>query len=115
MATTQYIQVLFGLLAATTEEIALKEMKSEHIGELDKEGKNMINLIHPHVVKFHGIYKEKMLIFVEKTIFLCTEYVSGGSLEDYLKKRWRENKSLNEEEMIKFGISACKGMKYLEE
>jgi serine/threonine protein kinase len=47
--------------------------------------------------------------------FLCSEFISGGSLEDYLKKRWKENRKLNEKEMTEFAISGCKGMKYLEE
>jgi len=68
----------------------------------------MIKLNHPNVIKFFGIYKDN------ENFLLCTEFAVGGSLDQFLIKRFEENKKLNEEELIKLAATGCKGMKYLE-
>ena len=42
------------------------------------------------------------------------EFINGGSLEDFLKKKLKENKKLNEIQLLELTLSGLKGLKYLE-
>jgi serine/threonine protein kinase len=86
----------------------LQEEESKGITEeFMKEIKVLFALEHPNIVRFYGIYKEEN----NNEYYLCTEFVSGGDLENYLKK----NKNLlNEEKLLKLTLSGLRGLKYLE-
>lgn len=83
--------------------VALKQLGDGEIEGLGKEGENLKKLNHPNIVKFWGIYKgflkKRTFVWIinfwkieNETYFICIEYISGGSLEDYLFKKEMERK-----------------------
>jgi len=94
--------VMFGIWE--NQEIAMKSIGSNKIRRLIKESNTLRSLQHPNVIRFYGIFKDD-----KEEYYLCIEFVSGGSLDDYLKKN-----KLSEKELLKLTISGLKGLKYLE-
>ena len=45
---------------------------------------------HPHVLKAIELLED------EKNYYIASEILTGGELEDYLKKLWKEKKSMDE-------------------
>lgn len=66
----------------------------------------MTTLEHENLVKFIG------LVFHDKYIYLVTEYMSKGSLVDYLRSRGRQH--ITRRDQINFAFDTCSGMEYLE-
>ena len=94
--------VMYGIWE--NQEIAMKSIGSNKIRRLIKEANTLRSLQHPNVIRFYGIFKDD-----KGDYYLCIEFVSGGSLDHYLKKN-----QLSEKELLKLTISGLKGLKYLE-
>ena len=94
--------VMYGIWE--NQEIAMKSIGLNKIKSLIKEANTLRSLQHPNVIRFYGIFKDD-----KGEYYLCIEFVSGGSLDNYLKKN-----KLPEKELLKLTITGLKGLKYLE-
>ncbi|XP_073305475.1 serine/threonine-protein kinase STY46-like isoform X2 [Primulina huaijiensis] len=89
--------------------VAIKVLRSEHLNnsletEFAQEVAILRQVQHGNVVRFIGA--------CTKSPHLCivTEYMSGGSLYEYLHKN---HHVLKLPQLLKFAIDVCKGMEYL--
>lgn len=90
-------------------DVAVKILRPEHLNDaLEVEFAQEVAILreveHPHVVRFIGVCTRP------SDLCIVTEYMSGGSLYDYLHKN---HKVLKLPELLKFAIDVCKGMEYL--
>ena len=75
------------------KEIKSSRYKSDRQGlEVEKEIKLLENLHHPHVITYFTSFKEN------DSIYIITEYINGGSLENLLKKNIESGKLIEEKE-----------------
>ncbi|XP_013111387.2 serine-rich adhesin for platelets [Stomoxys calcitrans] len=101
----EFGDVMLGILR--NEKVAVKMLKDE--GAVQKflaEASVMTTLEHENLVKFIG------LVFTSKHIYLVTEYMSKGSLVDYLRSRGRQH--ITKKDQINFAYDTASGMEYLE-
>ncbi|XP_068155503.1 uncharacterized protein Csk isoform X1 [Drosophila tropicalis] len=101
----EFGDVMLGILR--NEKVAVKVLKDE--GAVQKflaEASVMTTLEHENLVKFVG------LVFTTKHLFLVTEYMSKGSLVDYLRSRGRQH--ITKKDQINFAFDTASGMEYLE-
>ncbi|XP_055690049.1 tyrosine-protein kinase CSK isoform X2 [Lutzomyia longipalpis] len=101
----EFGDVKLGILRG--EKVAVKMLKDD--GAAQKflaEASVMTTLEHENLVKFIG------LVFTNKHIYLVTEYMSKGSLVDYLRSRGRQH--ITRKDQINFAFDTCSGMEYLE-
>lgn len=101
----EFGDVMLGILR--NEKVAVKMLKDE--GAVQKflaEASVMTTLEHENLVKFIG------LVFSRKHIYLVTEYMSKGSLVDYLRSRGRQH--ITKKDQINFAYDTASGMEYLE-
>ncbi|XP_039950787.1 serine-rich adhesin for platelets [Bactrocera tryoni] len=101
----EFGDVMLGILRS--EKVAVKMLKDE--GAVQKflaEASVMTTLEHENLVKFIG------LVFTSKHIYLVTEYMSKGSLVDYLRSRGRQH--ITKKDQINFAYDTASGMEYLE-
>ncbi|KAL4559110.1 hypothetical protein LXL04_031243 [Taraxacum kok-saghyz] len=92
------------------QDVAIKIHKSEHLNEsLEDEFAHEVAMLkevqHTNVVRFIGACTK------QPPLCIITEYMSGGSLYDYLHNK--KHNVLMLPELLKFGIDVCKGMEYL--
>ncbi|GAB2270588.1 Serine/threonine-protein kinase sty46 [Dionaea muscipula] len=93
------------------QDVAIKLFRAEHLTEASEEEfaqevAILREVQHENVVRFVGA--------CTKAPHFCivTEYLSGGSLYNYLHKN---NTKLELSQLLKFAIDICKGMEYLHE
>uniref|UniRef100_A0A1A9ZJP9 Tyrosine-protein kinase n=1 Tax=Glossina pallidipes TaxID=7398 RepID=A0A1A9ZJP9_GLOPL len=101
----EFGDVMLGILR--NEKVAVKMLKDE--GAVQKflaEASVMTTLEHENLVKFIG------LVFTSKHLYLVTEYMSKGSLVDYLRSRGRQH--ITKKDQINFAYDTASGMEYLE-
>ncbi|KAK8580186.1 hypothetical protein V6N13_143311 [Hibiscus sabdariffa] len=91
------------------QDVAVKILRSEHLNdamedEFTQEVAILREVQHKNVVRFIGA--------CTKSPHLCivTEYMTGGSLYDYLHKN---HNVLKLTQLLKFAVDVCKGMEYL--
>ncbi|XP_047736209.1 tyrosine-protein kinase CSK [Hyalella azteca] len=89
-------------------KVAVKRLKDNiHAAEqLREEASLMSKLTHENLVKLQGLVEE------EGSILLVTEYMSKGSLVDYLRSRGRLH--VTKRNQIMFACDTAAGMAYLE-
>ncbi|XP_031116153.1 serine/threonine-protein kinase STY46-like [Ipomoea triloba] len=90
-------------------DVAVKVLRSEHLNDsLKKEFAQEVAILrqvqHKNVVRFIGACSKPPLLCI------VTEYMSGGSLYDYLH---RYHNTLKLSQLLRFAIDVCKGMEYL--
>uniref|UniRef100_A0A1I7Y6M6 Tyrosine-protein kinase n=1 Tax=Steinernema glaseri TaxID=37863 RepID=A0A1I7Y6M6_9BILA len=80
-------EVHFGLLQVSKEKelrVAVKQskgdVKKDQIDEMMREARLMRQYKHPNIVRFYGVAAEK------EPVMIAMEFVSGGSLDSFLKK-----------------------------
>ncbi|XP_047004411.1 tyrosine-protein kinase CSK isoform X1 [Schistocerca americana] len=102
----EFGDVMLGLLRG--ERVAVKMLKdsSEAAQKVLAEASLMTSLRHENLVQLLG------LVFSNKLIYLVTEYMSKGSLVDYLRSRGRLH--VTRRDQINFAHDTCSGMEYLE-
>lgn len=101
----EFGDVLLGILK--NERVAVKMLKDDSATQkFLTEASVMTTLEHENLVKFIG------LVFTNKHIYLVTEYMSKGSLVDYLRSRGRQH--ITKKDQINFAFDTCSGMEYLE-
>lgn len=103
----EFGDVLLGSLRG--EKVAVKILKnsSEAAQKFLAEASLMTSLRHENLVQLLG------LVFDSKhCILLITEYMSKGSLVDYLRSRGRLH--VTKRDQINFAVDTCSGMEYLE-
>ncbi|KAL5274667.1 CSK family protein [Megaselia abdita] len=101
----EFGDVMLGILRG--DKVAVKMLKDS--GAAQKflaEASVMTTLEHENLVKFIG------LVFTNKHIYLVTEFMSKGSLVDYLRSRGRLH--ITKKDQINFAYDTCSGMEYLE-
>ncbi|XP_055907238.1 uncharacterized protein LOC129942366 [Eupeodes corollae] len=101
----EFGDVMLGILRS--DKVAVKMLKDD--GAAQKflaEASVMTTLEHENLVKFIG------LVFTSKHIYLVTEYMSKGSLVDYLRSRGRQH--ITKKDQINFAYDTSSGMEYLE-
>ncbi|KAG8224114.1 hypothetical protein J437_LFUL001808 [Ladona fulva] len=74
--------------------------------QAEQERLFLMSLRHKNLVQLLG------LVFNNKHIYLVTEYMSKGSLVDYLRSRGRLH--VTKKDQINFAFDTCSGMEYLE-
>lgn len=102
----EFGDVMLGILRG--EKVAVKMLKdsSEAAQKFLTEASLMTSLRHDNLVQLLG------LVFKDKHISLVTEYMSKGSLVDYLRSRGRLH--VTKKDQINFAVDTCSGMEYLE-
>ncbi|KAL7305486.1 hypothetical protein TKK_0002223 [Trichogramma kaykai] len=102
----EFGDVLLGVYRG--ERVAVKMLKdnSEAAQRFLAEASLMTSLIHDNLVKLLG------LVFSNPHMYLVTEYMSKGSLVDYLRSRGRLH--VSKRDQINFAYDTCAGMAYLE-
>ncbi|XP_058802342.1 tyrosine-protein kinase CSK isoform X2 [Phymastichus coffea] len=102
----EFGDVLLGVYRG--ERVAVKMLKdnSEAAQRFLAEASLMTSLIHDNLVKLLG------LVFNNQHMYLVTEYMSKGSLVDYLRSRGRQH--VSKKDQINFAYDTCAGMAYLE-
>ncbi|XP_034944024.1 tyrosine-protein kinase CSK [Chelonus insularis] len=102
----EFGDVLLGVYRG--ERVAVKMLKdnSEAAQRFLAEASLMTSLIHDNLVKLLG------LVFNNQHMYLVTEYMSKGSLVDYLRSRGRLH--VTKKDQINFAYDTCAGMAYLE-
>ncbi|XP_063990705.1 tyrosine-protein kinase CSK-like [Diachasmimorpha longicaudata] len=102
----EFGDVLLGVYRG--ERVAVKMLKdnSEAAQRFLAEASLMTSLIHDNLVKLLG------LVFNNQHMYLVTEYMSKGSLVDYLRSRGRLH--VTKKDQINFTYDTCAGMAYLE-
>ncbi|XP_063229696.1 tyrosine-protein kinase CSK [Bacillus rossius redtenbacheri] len=104
----EFGDVMLGLLRG--EKVAVKMLKdsSEAAQKFLAEATLMTSLRHENLVQLLG------LVFSSKKqhVFLVTEFMSKGSLVDYLRSRGRQH--VTKKDQINFAFDTCSGMEYLE-
>ncbi|XP_046454047.1 tyrosine-protein kinase CSK-like [Daphnia pulex] len=92
------------------EKVAVKILKdsSKAAQKFLAEASVMTSLRHPNLVQLLG------LVFNDQHqhLYLVTEFMSKGSLVDYLRSRGRLH--VTKRDQIKFAYDTCSGMEYLE-
>jgi len=92
--------------------VALKEiLTGDTKNLLIAEAKTLRALNSPRIVRFFGIYQAPD---TEKQ-YIVTEYVSGGSLKDYLKNLKNQNQEIDPSHAWRIIYQTAVGMKFLEE
>ncbi|KAK4766948.1 hypothetical protein SAY86_014699 [Trapa natans] len=91
------------------QDVAIKILRSEHINEAPanefaQEVEILREVQHSNVVRFVGACMKP------PNMCIVTEYMSGGSLYDYLRKN---HDSLKLSQLLKFALDISKGMDYL--
>jgi c-src tyrosine kinase len=102
----EFGEVRLGLLRG--EKVAVKILKDSSIAaeKFLAEASLMTSLKHPNLVQLLGVVMDG------STIYLVTEYMSKGSLLDYLRSRGRLH--VTKTDQINFAYDTCAGMEYLE-
>lgn len=90
------------------QKVAVKILKdnSKAAQSFLAEASVMTALNHKNLVQLLGV------VFEGPTIYLVTEYMSKGSLVDYLRSRGRQH--VTKKDQINFATDTCAGMAYLE-
>lgn len=104
----EFGDVMLGILRG--EKVAVKMLKdsSEAAQKFLTEASLMTSLRHENLVQLLGlVFNNK-----NKHIYLVTEYMSKGSLVDYLRSRGRLH--VTKKDQINFAFDTCSGMEYLE-
>ncbi|KAG5670434.1 hypothetical protein PVAND_000699 [Polypedilum vanderplanki] len=102
----EFGDVMLGYLKG--EKVAVKMLKDSTAAaqKFLAEASVMTTLEHENLVKFIGI------VFNKQHLYLVTEYMSKGSLVDYLRSRGRQH--ITRKDQINFASDTCSGMEYLE-
>ncbi|KAF4532664.1 hypothetical protein B566_EDAN002899 [Ephemera danica] len=102
----EFGDVMLGLLRG--ERVAVKRLKdgSEAAQKFLAEASLMTSMRHENLVQMLG------LVMNNKHICLVTEYMSKGSLVDYLRSRGRQH--VTKKDQINFAYGTSAGMEYLE-
>ncbi|XP_077298311.1 tyrosine-protein kinase CSK-like [Arctopsyche grandis] len=101
----EFGDVMLGILNG--QRVAVKMLKdSEAANKFLAEASLMTSLKHDNLVRLLG------LVFNKQHICLVTEYMSKGSLVDYLRSRGRLH--VTKRDQIMFAFDTCSGMEYLE-
>ncbi|ENN76858.1 hypothetical protein YQE_06699, partial [Dendroctonus ponderosae] len=96
----EFCEVMLGKWKS--QKVAVKVLKDSS----EAEAILMKSLHHENLVNLLGIVRKK------DQIYLVTEYMSKGSLVDYLRSRGRLH--VSKKDQINFAFDTCSGMEYLE-
>lgn len=106
----QFGEVFRGLLKSKNLCVAVKTCRDSLSEEMKKKFLQEAHILqqysHPNIVRFIGIASQK------HPVMIVMEYVSGGSLLAYLRKR---GSKLKLKTLLRMCIDAAAGMKYLEQ
>jgi len=86
----------------------MKEVQTRRTAQFLAEATVMTSLQHDNLVCLLGIVLDNH----NRTMKIVTEFMSKGSLLEYLRSRGRQY--VTKKDQIKFATDACKGMEYLE-
>lgn len=84
----------------------MKDMQPQRTKQFLAEATVMTSLQHENLVCLKGIILDK------SSLKIVTEYMSKGSLLEYLRSRGRQ--FVTRKDQIKFALDTCQGMEYLE-
>ncbi|XP_054633395.1 tyrosine-protein kinase CSK-like [Dunckerocampus dactyliophorus] len=89
-------------------KVAVKCIKNDATAQaFIAEASVMMKLCHNNLVKLHGVITED-----DGSLFIITEYMTKGTLVDYLRSRGRT--VLGEVALLNFSLNVCEAMVYLE-
>lgn len=86
----------------------MKELQTRRTNQFLAEATVMTSLQHDNLVCLLGIILDNEI----RSMKIVTEFMSKGSLLEYLRSRGRQY--VTKKDQIKFANDACKGMEYLE-
>jgi len=93
------------------QKVAVKILKESRAAQLFlAEASVMTTLRHKNLVQLMGLVFDKNSIHT--SVYIVTEYMSKGSLLDYLRSRGRQH--VTKKDQIAFATDTCSGMAYLE-
>ena len=84
----------------------MKDVQPQRAKQFLAEATVMTSLQHENLVCLKGIILDK------SSLKIVTEYMSKGSLLEYLRSRGRQ--FVTRKDQVKFALDTCKGMEYLE-
>ena len=110
----------FGSVTLVTSKLtnklyAMKEIKSSRYKtekqrlQIEKEIKLLENLHHPHVITYFNSFRD------QDSIYIITEYINGGSLEDLLHDNIKKGKKIDEKTIWDLIVQSLSGLLYLHE
>ncbi|CAO1419928.1 unnamed protein product [Diamesa tonsa] len=102
----EFGEVMLGYLKGVRVAVKMLKDSTAAAQKFLQEASVMTTLEHENLVKFIG------LVLNNKHIYLVTEYMSKGSLVDYLRSRGRQH--ITRKDQINFACDTCAGMEYLE-
>lgn len=79
--------------------------------EIDRVFKNLINLNHSNIVKFHDYWIDKREN--DPRIIFITEYMSSGSLKQFLRKAKRTNQSIKKSTWKRWCVQLLTALDYM--
>jgi len=106
-----YAQVRFGVHKETGRKVAIKIYEKYKLLDpqrrksVRREIKLMERLSHPHVITYYDA------IDTPKQVYIIMEFLGGGSLHHYLKKR--SSRRLEDHRARRLFVQVCHGLKYL--
>jgi serine/threonine protein kinase len=86
-------------------EVALKTVHKLDKSEFLRECELLSNLNHPNILRFLGLWTSK-----QGELYIVTEFVSGGALNDYLVEHGAE---LNDADLFQIVLQIATAMQYL--
>ncbi|KYM97655.1 PREDICTED: tyrosine-protein kinase CSK-like [Cyphomyrmex costatus] len=102
----EFGDVMLGVYGGSRVAVKMLKDNCEAAQRFLAEASLMTSLIHDNLVKLLG------LVFNNQHMYLVTEYMSKGSLVDYLRSRGRLH--VSKKDQINFAYDTCAGMAYLE-
>ena len=99
----------------TNKVYAMKEILQDRYNgedqrkEIQKEIKLLENLKHPHVITYFASFREN------GNFYIVTEYINGGSLDDFIKAHHQKGKYIEEKLAWDFLAQCLSGLVYLHE
>uniref|UniRef100_A0A8C4R830 Tyrosine-protein kinase n=1 Tax=Eptatretus burgeri TaxID=7764 RepID=A0A8C4R830_EPTBU len=87
--------------------VAIKMIREGSMSEDDfiQEARSMMKLCHPKLVQLYGVCTQR------RPIYIVTEFMEGGCLESFLRRR---RSPLQLPTLLEMGRDACEAMQYLE-
>ena len=96
-----------GLLYAMKEIRCDCYKNKEQLSEVEREIKLLENLHHPHVITYFTSFRENY------NIYIITDYINGGNLEELLKINIQEGKLIDEKKIWDLLVQSLSGLLYL--
>ncbi|MBQ8463199.1 MAG: serine/threonine protein kinase [Prevotella sp.] len=88
-----------------TPSMASRELASQYRAKFIKEAQSLSRMKHPRIITVADVFEEN------NTVYYVMRYLSGGSLQDYVRRS--TDGHLSENEAVRFAIQIGEGLEYM--